>query len=111
MGGGEAEVAVEAVVAAAVAVAARHLRVADEGDPLEHRDRADDQREVRRDAERELERDLREIGRELLEVDRLGAAAGEGGVEDAGERGDERRGVGVLRDEVEGDEIVADAAR
>jgi hypothetical protein len=42
------------------------LRVADEGDALEHRDRANNERRVGRDAEGELVRDLGEVRRELL---------------------------------------------
>ena len=84
-----------------------HLRVANECDPLEHRDCADDKGKVRGDAEGEEECNLGEICGELLEVDGLGAAAGEGGVEDAREGGHDRRRVGAPRDEVKVDEVFA----
>ena len=45
---------------------------------------------VRRDAEGELVGDLGEVRRKLLEVQALGAAAGERGVEDGRERGHDR---------------------
>ena len=84
-----------------------HLGVADESDPLEDGHRPDDERGVRGDAEGELVCDLGEVCSKLLKVERLGTAAGEGGVEDAREGGDDRGGVDAARDKVHVDEVVA----
>jgi len=58
----------------AAAVSA-HLRVADESDALKDGDRPNDQSKIRRYTKGEFESNLGEICRQLLEVDRFGAAA------------------------------------
>ena len=52
--------------------------------------------------------DLCQISSELLEVETLCTAAGEGGVEDSSERRHDRRRIDASRDEVHVDEVVAD---